>query len=389
MPSRHVNSAVRGAKRPLRIMHIVSGYAYGGMEIGVSKIVNGLDRSLFASSVCSTKRVAADRPPLRPDVPFHALNRQPGNDPRFVVELVRLIRRERPDVVHTHAWGTLCEGLLAAKLARVRTVVHGEHGTMELKPYNLRVQRVAWHLVTQVLSVSSRLAGQLATVVRFPRERIEVIRNGVDVARFSLSARAAARASLKLSETDITVGTVGRLHPVKDHRNLIEAADILNHAGVPAVTLIAGEGAERGTLEAEIRARDLTSRVRLIGHRSDVERVFSALDIFVLPSRSEGLSNTILEAMAAGLPVVATNVGGADELVTDGLTGLLVPRADSTALANALGALATDPSRRGVMGRAARDRAVHEFSVDRMVTQYGNLYSRLAGYWTVAEKREA
>ena len=373
-----MNRASDDAPRPLRIMHIVSRYGYGGMEVGVSKIVNGLDRSRFASSVCSTTRATADRPPLRPDVPLHELNRRPGNDPRFVVDLIRLVRRERPDIVHTHAWGTLCEGLLAAKLGRVRTVVHGEHGTMELKGYNLRVQRAAWHRVTQVLSVSSRLAGQMAAAVRFPRNRIEIIRNGVDVARFSSPNRAAARAALQLSETDVAIGTVGRLHPVKDQGNLVRAAEILERASVPVVTLIAGDGAERGSLEAEIRARGLTSRVRLIGHRSDVEHVFSALDIFALPSLSEGLSNTILEAMAAGLPVVATHVGGADELVTHDVTGLLVPRANAPSLAQALEALATNPTRRDAMGRAARDRAAGEFSVDRMVAQYGRLYSRLA-----------
>src|SRR5690606_38208675 len=119
-----------------------------------------------------------------PDVPVFELQRRPGNDLRFVRDLYRLFRRERPHVVHTHAWGTLLEGLVAARLARVPFIVHGEHGTLQLRGYQRRLQRAAWSRVDRVLSVSSRLAERMAAETGFPADRIMTLRNGVDLSRF-------------------------------------------------------------------------------------------------------------------------------------------------------------------------------------------------------------
>jgi glycosyltransferase involved in cell wall biosynthesis len=134
----------------------------------------------------------------------------------------------------------------------------------------------------------------------------------------------------------------------------------------------------RSALEAQIAGYGLTDRIRLLGHRSDVERLFAALDVFVLPSKSEGMSNTILEAMASGMPIVATNVGGAEELVDDGRTGFLVPAGDTAALAGAIANLVANPALRLEMGTAGRVKAHNEFSLDRMVGDYAALYVGLA-----------
>lgn len=364
---------------PLLVMHVIYRLQPGGMEYGVLKIVNGLDRRLVRSSVCSTTPATDMRRSLRPDVPLFEFHRRAGNDVRLVVDLTRLFRRERPTIVHTHSWGTLCEGLLAARIARVPRVVHGEHGTLQIAPHQLWMQRFAWSRVDQVLSVSSRLAERMARATGFPLARIRTIRNGVDLARFGATRRAHARSTLELAENELVIGTVGRLVPVKDHSNLLDALARLHARGIAATLVIAGDGPLRGTLESQVVALGLDGRVRFLGYRPDVETVLAALDIFVLSSESEGLSNTILEAMAAGVPPVATAVGGSDELVERGVSGLLVPPKDAEALTCALAELCVSVDRRLAMGQAARERAATQFSLSAMVRDYEQLYLDLAG----------
>jgi glycosyltransferase involved in cell wall biosynthesis len=287
------------------------------------------------------------------------------------------MRRARPRVVHTHSWGTLCEGYVASRLAGVPVLIHGEHGTLETRRLNRLVQRWVWRRVNQVLAVSSLLARRMAATIGFPVDRIRIIRNGVDLERFGGIDRSEARRLLGLDPAALLVGTVGRLVPVKDHATLLHAVAHLASRGLCCDVVIAGEGPLRNATAALAGQLGLGSRVQLLGHRPDVERVLAALDLFVLPSRSEGLSNTILEAMASRLPVVATRVGGAEELVDDGATGLLVPPAEPAALADALGRLLAAPARRQAMGAAARRRTEREFGLDGMIRAYQDLYMAL------------
>jgi sugar transferase (PEP-CTERM/EpsH1 system associated) len=364
---------------PIRVMHLVFTLGPGGMEHGVVKIVNGLDPALVVSSICSTTRPDPQMcAQLHGNVPVFALRRRTGNDPSLVWAIARLVRRERPHILHTHAWGTLLEGLLAGRLARVPAIVHGEHGTLQLQPRQLAAQRWAWRRADQLLSVSSRLAERMSKDVGIPLERIRVIRNGVDLTRFTSAETRASRGDFGLPDDgSVVLGTVGRLVDVKDQTRLIEAVHLLRGRGHRVQAVIAGDGPLRRALDAHIAQLGLQLHVRLLGHRADVEQVFAGLDIFVLPSKSEGMSNTTLEAMASGLPVVSTRVGGADELVVDGETGVLVPPADSGQLADAIGPLVHDRALREAMGRAGRIRAHGEFSLAHMVTSYQSLYCNL------------
>lgn len=358
-------------------MHVMHELRFGGMELGVVKLVNAMDRSRIANSICSCRPATSAKARLASDIPLYELKRRDGNDPLLIGRLARLMRQVRPHVVHTHAWGTLCEGLIAARLARVPIVVHGEHGTLNTRPRNRAVQRWAWGRTDQVLSVSSMLAERMAREIGFPLEKILTIRNGVDLTRFGTADRHEARRAFGLEGDEIVVGTVGRLVPVKNQAMLIDAIDRLRQTGTRVTALIAGEGPLRQDLERQIAAAGLDN-VRLLGERTDVERVFAAFDVFVLTSVSEGLSNTIQEAMASGLPVVATRVGGAEELVDEPRTGLLVPSQAPDALAAALVSLVQDPARRAAMGRAGRERAMREFTLARMVGDYERLYLTLA-----------
>lgn len=370
----------QGRTAPLQVMHLVSALHPGGMEFGVVKLVNGLDRSCVRSSICSTRPAdPAMKRAVAPDVPVFEFQRRDGNDPALVWALARLLRQVRPDVVHTHAWGTLIEGLVAARLARVPRVVHGEHGTLQLRPYQRWIQRAAWGRADRVLSVSTLLAERMSRETGYPAGRIHTIRNGVDLSRFGRTDRAGARDELGLAADAIVIGTAGRLVPVKDHRTLLEAIASLRRAERRVALLIAGDGPLREPLQAAAAALGIGDQVRLLGHRPQIERVLAALDVFVLSSVSEGLSNTILEAMASSLPVVATNVGGAAELVVDGATGLLVPSRAPQALADALARLLDAPPLRRTMGQAARRRAESEFALPSVIRKYEQLYLDVGG----------
>ena len=365
------------AGRPVRVFHVLFALRLGGTEAGVVKLVNAHDRRLVSSAIVSCKPSDSLRTQVADDVPVFEFDRREGNDPRIILQLMRLFRHERPDVVHTHSWGTVCEGLVAAKLARVPFVVHGEHGTMELRPMNRRVQRWAWGRFDRVLSVSSRLAEKMAREVGFDAVRIDVIRNGIDVQRFAPGRRIEARRALGLLSDEIVVGTLGRLVPVKDHANLLAAVARLRTQGRQFTLLIVGDGPLRADLESIVLANGLGDTVRFLGARADADRVLAAMDVYVSSSASEGLSNTIIEAMATGLPVVATHVGGSDELVEDGLTGRLVPAQHADALAAGLAELLNDAELRTRYGAAGRQRAEHEFSLSHMVSGYEAMYRGL------------
>jgi L-malate glycosyltransferase len=274
--------------------------------------------------------------------------------------------------VHTHAWGTLFEGLVAARLARVPAVVHGEHGTLQLKTHQRMMQRAGWSLVDRVLSVSSILAERMAATTGFPLSRITVLRNGVNLTGFQATQDTSVRAALGLPPAALVVGTVGRLVPVKDHATLIEAAAALRRDGVVVTVVIAGDGPLGESLEN--RARSLDVDLRLLGYRTDIASVLGALDVFVSSSVSEGLSNTVLEAMAASRPVVATRVGGTEEMVTDGITGFLVRAGDAAGMAAALRRVLTAADRGAGMGAAGRARVEHEFTLESMMDRYEAMY---------------
>ena len=357
-------------------MHIVYELGYGGMELGVVKLANALDRLRIQSSICSCRPASSVKARLASDVPLFEFQRRAGNDPWLVARIAGLMRRERPDIVHTHAWGTLCEGLVAARLARVPAVVHGEHGTLNTTPRNVVVQKWAWGRVDQVLTVSSKLSERMSREIGFPLNRIRTIRNGVDLSRFHPRSKFEACRRLDLDTERVVIGTVGRLVPVKNQALLLDATAILVRRGLPVVTVLVGNGPLRHELESQAERLGIVPCVRFLGERADVEHVMAAFDVFALTSVSEGLSNTIQEAMATGLPVVATRVGGADELIDDGTTGLLIPSGDVEALASALASLITSGDRRTAIGLAGLARARAEFSLDRMLREYEEVYLR-------------
>ena len=365
--------------RKIRVMHLVHQLGSGGAENGIVNLANHMDTKRFEKSICAfvgngvlTSRLDLNR------VALFEMGKVAGNDFRLLAKLFPLFKRWGPDIVHTHAWGTLCEGFLAGKAARVPVLVHGEHGTIQEKKRNVLVQRIFWGFADKVLSVSRVHACKISKSMGFPLKKIEVIANGVDSDLFRLrDDRRAIRDELGLGADDIVLGTVGRLVPVKNQEFLIRSFARLVGDGSRAKLVVAGDGPLRGELESEAEKQGCLASVRFLGRRSDIPDVMAALDIFALTSVSEGMSNTILEAMGSGLPVVATDVGGNPELVVNNETGFLIPSNNVGALASALKNLVENPVLRLQMGQAGRARVERKFSLGAMVANYERLYLRL------------
>ena len=360
----------------LHVVHVLHSFGTGGLEKGIATVVRHASAGFEHTVVCLTISGESER--LLPAVTrVIELRKKPGNSPAFLWRLSRELRRLAPDVVHTRNWSGL-DGVIAARLAGIRTVAHGEHGWgMEdpdgLSPRRLRIRRLLSRWVCEYTCVSKAMERWLRQEVGVRRPLTQVY-NGVDPTVFHPRDRGAQRAALGVSTLDFLVGIAGRLDPIKAHPVLFEAVRALRASHPTARLLVVGDGPERVRLEALAG-----EEVCFLGNRDDVPELMAALDVFVLCSRNEGISNTILEAMATGLPVVATAVGGNHELVVEGVTGRLVPEGDSGALAAALESYAVSSEMRALHGNAGLERVLRLFTVEGMVRAYEGVWRRVAG----------
>jgi len=294
-------------------------------------------------------------------------------DPKTLAAVAALLRRLRPDLVHTHLIHGDCYGIAAAAMAGCRVIVSTRHNDDAFRR-RLPVRMLSRLLATRIrtlIAISDWVARFAATVEGIPAEKIIKIHYGIKPPRPTQQA-GAVRAALGLSDTDVLLGITARLTRQKGHGHLLEAFALARKECPTLKLLIAGEGPLRSELETRIRDNRLDDAVFLTGYRSDIGDVLAALDVFVHPSLWEGFGLAILEAMAAGRPVVATNASAIPELVGD--AGIAVPPGDIPVLARALTTLARDPSLRHALGMKARERHARLFTVDRMVRQTAAVY---------------
>lgn len=372
------------------IVHVVYRFAVGGLENGVVNLLNRLPAQAWRHAVVSLTEI--DRSfaarVSREDVRYVALGKGPGHAFGLYPRLYRLFREMRPAIVHTRNIAAL-EAAVPAWAAGVPARVHGEHGrdVGDLDGSNVRlrwVRRAFSPFVTRYVALSPDLERYLRDPVGIAADRIEQIYNGVDTARFHPAER--GKPAIEGCPFDGAahwlVGTVGRMETVKDQTNLarafVRALDLQPEARARMRLVLVGDGALRAKVEAILEEGRVRELAWLPGERSDVPAILRGLDCFVLPSLAEGVSNTILEAMATGLPVVATHVGANAELVEDGMSGRIVPAADSDALARAIADYFADPATARRHGRSGRQLAERSFSLDRMVERYHRLYCGLA-----------
>jgi sugar transferase (PEP-CTERM/EpsH1 system associated) len=371
-------------------MHVVYRFDVGGLENGVVNLINHMPASAFRHAVVSLTDVTSFRERVHaPGVDFIAFGKPPGHAVRLYAKMFRLFRRYRPAIVHTRNLAAL-EAVIPAWLAGVPIRIHGEHGRdmNELagsrRRYNW-VRRFYRPFVTHYVALSRDLADYLATSVGVPTHGMTRILNGVDATRFAPAGDAMQPiAGFPFDpRSHWVVGTIGRMQSVKDQTTLarafVRAVSETPELRARLRLVMIGDGPLRAECRAILEQSGLADLAWMPGERQDVDSILRGLACFVLPSRGEGISNTILEAMASGLPVLATDVGGNAELVQRGGTGELVPAGDVQAMADALRRLACDPERAAALGRAGRLAVEERFSLESMIAAYRRLYESQIG----------
>jgi len=374
------------------VLHVVHRFDTGGLENGIVNLINHMPGECYRHAVLAVTAVTDFRHRIRrDDVQFHALHKPPGQGLWVYPKFLRLLADWRPAVVHTRNFGTL-EFQLPAALARVPARVHGEHGR-DIDDLDGSSRRHRWGrrlygpCVQHYIALSNDLADYLRRDIGVAPDKVSQVYNGVDSQRFHPAAQEAAPALAGCpfqAPEHWLVGTVGRMQPVKNQL-LLARAFVRALAGAPALRsrlrlVMIGDGPLRAEAQALLAAAGCADLAWLPGERSDVPDVMRTLQAFVLPSLAEGVSNTILEAMACGLPVVATPVGANAELVRHEATGLVLPPGfDEGPMAGAIIRLATDPVAAAAWGAQGRQDVVQRFSMAAMAERYAGVYDRLLG----------
>lgn len=376
-------SAAGRVPRTLHVLHVVHGLTTGGMENGVINLCHRLPGDAFRSSIAvfsaggsMESRVDQQR------VPVVRLSRRFGNDPGTVAHLARYCRENHVDILHSHCWSTLLESWLASRLLRGVKTIHGEHGLVEDKLRRRLAQRFIWPRMNRILSVSAELADRLSAIVGFPRERIEVIPNGVDTERFfpRVQDTDSIRSQWNLPARVFLLGMIGRFVDFKDHAGVIRALNRLGERGGDVHLALAGSGPLLEETRKLAESLGVASRVHFLGEVEQIPELLCSLDGLISnSSHREGMSNVVLEAMACGVPVLATRVAASPELLGDGAYGTLISPRSPDELAEAILRLKADPAR----GASLRDRALERirshYSLAAMCAGYAQLYRSVSG----------
>ena len=371
------------------IAHVIYHFGMGGLENGLVNIINRLpDKQYRHVVICMTGHDHfKDR--LNKPVEIYDMHKKPGKDLMVYYRLWKALRKIKPDIVHTRNLSAL-EAQLPALLAGVPIRIHGEHGrdVHDLDGNNKRYQQIRKlfsYLVNHYIPLSQDLKNYLTQKVGIKENKITTICNGVDINKFHVYQNTNNQQldgpEGFLNKNTLVIGTVGRLEQVKDQMNLLNAFILLLKQ--PEVKdkdiklLLVGDGSQKNKLLQKIQAEQLQDKVWLAGARDDVPQLMSIMSVFVLPSLAEGISNTILEAMACSLPVIATDVGGNSELVINAQTGWIVPRSNPGAIKDKCLLYITSPELLKKHSQQARKTIEQYFSIDTMVNNYNRVYTTL------------
>ena len=361
-----------------RILHIIPSLDRAGAEKQLVLVVQGLRERGFDAHVCALTRGGPHRRSLESaGIPVEVLGKRWRVDPVAMGRLVRHVTRLRPDLVHTWLFAANAYGRVAARLAGVGRIVAGERCVDRWKSWHqLAIDRrlVRW---TDRIVTNSPGVRDFYVQHGLPAEKFTVIAGGVPVHERSAESRSALLAELGLPAAARLIGAIGRLWPQKRVKELIWAAELV-HLIDPAVhLLVIGDGPQRRMLERFTSLLQADRHVRFLGERDDVGRILSHLDVCWLGSQYEGLPNAVMEAMAAGVPVVATDIAGNRDLVVPGETGFLVPVAARRERARVTDRILRDPQLARRLGEAARKRVRAHFGVERMIDEHVALYEEL------------
>ena len=373
--------------RPL-VVHLTYALDFGGLETLLVDCVNRMPADRYRHAiVCLTKYTQFSERITQPGVELVALHKAPGHGFGTHLDFWRVLRRLRPAIVHTYNLAAL-EYNLTAALAGVPVRIHAEHGRDAGDPaginmkHNFLRRRMA-PFVDRFVPVSDDLDRWLTGVVGIAPAKTGLIANGVDTSRFTsrFTRQPATPGDSPWQAGDFVIGTVARIQDIKNHRGLVAAFErvralLPQHRGRLKLSII-GDGPLMPALRAQVAAAGLDDVVWLAGARADIPQLLHTFSLFCLPSLAEGTPVSLLEAMACGLAVVASSVGGIPEVVTEGEHGFLVAPADTAALAAALARYVADPDLARRHGEAARRRIEQRFGMDAMLSAYLGLYDHL------------
>jgi len=401
-PGDTIAHRVRASNPPVKVLRVIARLNVGGPALHVAYLTAGLaergyDTTLVAGTIArgeESMAFVADAHNVHIET-LSELHREisPIRDLRAILRLARLIRRERPAILHTHTAKAGAVGRIAALLAgdaRPPIVVHTFHGHV-LRGYFGRtmtfgfrtLERWLARTTTSLVAVSPEVRDDLVALRVAPASKFTVVRLGIDLAHRIASdgaQRRETRRQMGLRDDAFVVGWVGRMTAVKNTDSLVRALQTLVDLGVDARLLLVGDGPDRDHLERYAHELGVMKRCLFLGYQEDVARFYDAIDALVLPSVNEGTPVSVIEALAAGRPVVATRVGGVPDIVRDGVDGYLVAPGDPSELAERLVRLARDPDRRARMGADGRARVLQRYTVARLVDDVDLLYrSLLAG----------
>ncbi|MBU0701853.1 glycosyltransferase [bacterium] len=363
----------------VRIMHLLHSLETGGLEKGTATLVNNMNPEMFESSICCLSGFGPSLKLIkREEMKIFDMKTGESHEPFLFLRLAKLFKEQRINILHAKGWPTLFDGVLGARIAGVPVVIYSEHGKniddfYEIKKRRVWTRRLLSPFIDKIVTVSEELKKGLVEVTGLNKKQIVCIHNGVEFHDVCVKYEEKKR-EIGVEQSDILVGTVGRLDPVKNFDIFIRSVEGVLREFPTVKFLLIGDGPIREDLESIVSELDLRKHVIFLGERNDVVELLKIMDIFVLPSKSEGLSNTILEAMSAELPVIATDVGGNSELVVDGETGILIQPGDIFALSVAIINLLRDDEKRKKMGEAGFIRAREKFSIELMVKSYEELY---------------
>ncbi|MBV1880909.1 MAG: glycosyltransferase [Pseudomonadales bacterium] len=366
-------------KNKIKVLHVVQSLETGGLENGIVNLINMSDSNQFKVDVlCLRKKgdLAKRVTNTNSEIFFD------GNGEESIsvaIKKVFSICRERQyHIIHTHGWATMLPGYVGGKLARTPVIMNGEHGTLYFDTWSRKLmQRFLFGRMAINLTVSRALSNELVKRFKAPRKNIKAIINGVDIDKFkptSESEKVKAKLNLGYTKDHFVVGCVGRLVEVKNYSSLIRSFSKALKARPNLRLVFVGDGPMRQELETLADELCVSKKTLFLGRRDNVGYLVSAYDLFIQPSFREGLSNTILEAMATGIPVLATNVGGNPEIVNDGRTGQLFPVGDVERLTEIIIELYDDRKKLSAFSRNSRLDVERLFSLEAMVKSYEKTY---------------
>jgi glycosyltransferase involved in cell wall biosynthesis len=323
------------------------------------------------------------------EVPSLVRRISPFNDIKAFITIFRILRRSKPDIVHTHTSKAGILGRLAAWMARVPIMIHTPHGHVFYGHFGkllsrifLQIEKLLGRITHHQIALTPEECNDYLNLRVSQLGNTSVIHSGVDLHRFSKGTeeRTRKREELGIPPDALVVGYVGWLIPIKGVTYLLSAMSKVLEKHPKSMLVLVGKGDDKGEEEIKLKEQaeraGLADKVRFLGWRSDVDEIMGCFDIFVLPSLNEGMGRVLVEAMAAGLPIVASRVGGIPDLVKNGQNGLLVPPKDASALENAISALLEDQEKRKRMGEAGT-KMCRQYSAEAMVEQIDNLYKEL------------